>query len=63
MKVDHENLPMILTPRDVCMVLGLKKDVVYDLFRSKSFPSEKVGCKYIIPKFRFLNWLGIRDLD
>lgn len=55
----YEELPVLLTPKDVGNVLGIKKDAAYNLFRTKSFPSERVGGKYIIPKFRFLNWLGI----
>jgi hypothetical protein len=58
--MDLNELPEVLTPRDVEKFLGWKKDAVYSLFRSKSFPSEKVGSKYIIPKRRFLNWLGYK---
>lgn len=53
-----EELPMILTPKDVQAFLNLKKDQTYNLFRSKSFPSERVASKHFIPKPRFLKWLG-----
>lgn len=53
-----EDLPMVLTPKDVQSTLNWSKDQVYRLFRSKSFPSEKINGKYIIPKPRFLKWLG-----
>lgn len=56
-----EDIPMILTPKDVQTILGVSKDQVYRLFKSKSFPSEKVDGKHIIPKFRFLNWMGKSD--
>ena len=59
--MDFEKLPMILTPKDVQKALELddtQKDQVYRLFRSKKFPAEKIGGKYIIPKPRFLQWLG-----
>ena len=56
--MDYDKLPMILAPKDVQEILGWRKDQVYRLFRSKKFPSEKVGSKYIIPKPRFLAWLG-----
>ncbi|MDP4267026.1 MAG: DNA-binding protein [Bacteroidota bacterium] len=58
----YDKYPMILTPKDVQHILGLndkQKDQVYNLFNTKSFPSEKVKGKYIIPKPRFLNWLGV----
>ena|GEM_PF-1795803 len=50
--------PMILTPAHVSKILNLPKNQTYNLFRSKSFPSERIGGKHIIPKPRFLNWLG-----
>ncbi|MFA5385883.1 MAG: helix-turn-helix domain-containing protein [Eubacteriales bacterium] len=58
---DYNNLPLILTPKDVQIALGLPDNQinqVYRLFKSKKFPSEKIGGKYIIPKPRFLTWLG-----
>lgn len=59
--MDCNNLPIILTPKDVQLVLGYSDkqiNQVYRLFKSKKFPSEKVGNKYIIPRARFLAWLG-----
>lgn len=56
--MDYKGLPMILTPNDVMRVLDLSKNQSYNLFRSKKFPSERVGSKHIIPKARFLRWLG-----
>jgi predicted DNA-binding transcriptional regulator AlpA len=56
--MDYDSLPMILAPKDVQNILGWRKDQVYRLFKSKKFPSEKIGGKYIIPKPRFLAWLG-----
>lgn len=61
-KEDMAKLPMILKPKDVKQVLGWRINDVYKLFRSKKFPSEKIGGRYIVPKPRFLNWLGI-DTD
>ena len=60
--MDLEKLPIILTPKDVQAILGLgdaQLNQVYRLFNSKKFPSEKIGNKHIIPKARFINWLGI----
>jgi hypothetical protein len=57
--VNYDELPVILKPKDVQKVLGWRINDVYKLFRSKKFPSEKIGQRYIIPKPRFLKWLGI----
>ena len=56
--MDYDALPMILTPKNVSEALKLPINQVYRLFRSKKFPSERVAGKHIIPKPRFLNWLG-----
>jgi len=55
-----DDLPMVLTPKDVMEFLNLPKNQVYNLFRSKSFPSERINGKHIIPLPRFLNWLGVQ---
>jgi hypothetical protein len=54
----YDELPMILKPKDVADFLNWRLNDVYKLFRSKKFPSEKIGGRYIIPKPRFLKWLG-----
>ena len=56
--MDYNQLPMILTPKDVSEALNLPINQVYRLFKSKKFPSERVSGKHIIPKPRFLIWLG-----
>lgn len=56
--MDYSRYPIILKPKDVRDILGWRINDVYKLFRSKNFPSEKIGERYIIPKPRFLNWLG-----
>jgi hypothetical protein len=56
--VNYNELPLVLTPSDIQKLLGWKKDQVYNLFRSKTFPSERIKGKHIIPKPRFLKWLG-----
>lgn len=61
MNTDYTDLPMILTPNDVMKVLNLPKNQAYNLFRSKAFPSERVNGKHIIPKPRFLKWLGMQE--
>lgn len=55
------DLPMLLTPKDVQKALNISDNQinqVYRLFRSKKFPSEKIGSKHVIPRGRFLTWMG-----
>lgn len=59
--MDYSELPMILAPKDVSKVLNISLNQAYRLFHSKKFPSEKINGKYIIPKPRFLKWLGVSE--
>ncbi len=62
MKLENmDSYPMILKPKHVKEILNWRINDVYKLFRSKKFPSEKIGERYIIPKPRFLQWLGKSD--
>ena len=55
--------PMILSPNEVQKILDIPINQVYRLFLSKSFPSERVNGKHIIPKPRFIRWLGIEEKE
>jgi hypothetical protein len=57
--LSDDKIPMLLTPKDVSQHLDISLDQSYRLFKSRKFPSEKVNGKYIIPKYRYLSWLGI----
>lgn len=59
--MDYEKIPMMLTPKDVAEILNLPQGQVYRLFNSKAFPSIKINNKHVIPKPRFLTWLGIEE--
>ena len=50
--------PDVMTPKDVIEATGLSQSEVYRLFNSTGFPSTKLGGKHIIPKGRFLQWMG-----
>lgn len=57
-----DDLPLILTPTEVQEILKWSKPATYRLFNSKNFPSTKMGAKLIIPKPKFLKWLGIEKV-
>ena len=42
-----DEYPMILTPADVMKILNLPKNQTYNLFRSRSFPSELIDRGHI----------------
>lgn len=54
--MNQDDLPPILTPKDVIKFLNMPQDQVYRLFNNKKFPSERIGAKHFITKPKFLKW-------
>lgn len=52
-----EDLPLVLTPRDLQLLLGLSKNTIYSLLKSKNFPAFKVGKQYRVSQEAFANWM------
>lgn len=52
-----ENLPMVLTPADVRMVLGISRNTAYEVFRSKDFPGFRIGKQLRVSRERFVEWM------
>lgn len=56
--MNAEELPMIMTSKDVKNLLGINHNGVYELMRKPGFPSVRVSeRRIIIPRDRFLKWL------
>jgi len=52
--------PDVMTPKDVIEATGLSQAEVYRLFNSRNFPSTHIGHKHVIPRGKFLQWMGER---
>ena len=56
--MNAEDLPMIMTSKDVKNLLGINHNGVYELMRKPGFPAVRVSeRRIIIPRDRFLEWL------
>ena len=56
--MNAEELPMIMTSKDVKNLLGINHNGVYELMRKPGFPAVRVSeRRIIIPRDRFLEWL------
>lgn len=62
MWVDIDDLPIILTPKEVGEVLGVSRNTVYEILHSKEFPAFMVGKQYRIPKKKFIDWLDSQSI-
>lgn len=52
-----DGTPIILTTTDVKELLGCGRRQAYELMRSASFPSFKIGGRLCIRKDRFYEWM------
>ena len=48
----------VLTMNEVQEVLGIGKNLCYDMLRAGTIPSIRLGRKIIIPKHSFYEWLN-----
>lgn len=48
----------VYCPKDVSQMLGIGRDKAYALFKSKGFPSTKIGKTYFIMPEKFEKWLS-----
>lgn len=53
-----DDLPLVLTVSEVSKILGVGKNTAYDLIRSGTIRSVRVGRQIRIPKAAFLEFLG-----
>lgn len=55
---NYNDLPLMLSVLDVASVLGISHAGAYELVRSDSFPSLRIGSRIIVPKERFIEWIN-----
>lgn len=59
---DIAELPIVLTPMDVAMILGVSKNTVYEIMHRTDFPSFKFGKKHFrVYREKFIQWLTTAD--
>ena len=54
----YQDLPLTLTAPEVGEVLGISRASAYELVRSKGFPHMKIGTRILVPRDKFLAWIG-----
>jgi excisionase family DNA binding protein len=53
-----EDLPELLTPKDLTEYLPLGRDAIYEALKSQTIRNVRVGQKFIIPKAALREFLG-----
>lgn len=50
-------LPLILTVENVSNILGISRVGAYELVKTESFPSIRIGRRITVPRDSFVQWL------
>ncbi len=53
----YDELPLMLSVREIAKVLGISKTSAYELVRTKGFPVLKIGSRLVVPKEKFREWV------
>ncbi len=57
MHQSYDELPLYLNAKIVGAILGVSESSVYDLMRSKGFPTMRIGKRMIVSKADFIEWM------
>ncbi len=52
-----EDLPAVLSAKDISKYLGISKANSYQFMDSKGFPILRIGKRKLVPKDKFLIWI------
>ena len=54
----YDDLPLFLNAATVSRVLGVSPASAYELMHEKDFPMLRVGSRIVVPKEKFIEWVG-----
>lgn len=55
---NNDELPLILSAKDVAGYMGVSLCLAYELMRSADFPSVQIKKCYKVQKDQFVNWIN-----
>ena len=53
----YDELPLMLSVKELATVLGVSRTSAYELTKTKGFPSIKIGSRVVIPKEKLIEWI------
>jgi len=54
----YNDLPLFLNAELVSKVLGVSPSSGYELMHEQDFPVLKIGSRMVVPKEKFIQWVG-----
>ena len=55
---NYDELPLMLSVKEIADLLGISKSSAYVLVQDKNFPSVKIGARVIVPKDKLIEWVN-----
>lgn len=52
------DLPLCLSVTNVATALGISRTKADTLIHSDTFPKIKIGCRLVVPKYAFIQWIN-----
>ena len=56
----YDELPLFLNAETVAKLLGISPSSSYELLHEPGFPALWVGCRIVVPKEKFIQWVEER---
>lgn len=53
----YEELPIMLSVKEVADVLGISRAGAYELVHTDGFPTLQIGTRIIVPKAKLIEWI------
>ncbi len=60
---DPQAVRLTITVEEAAAHLGISRNSAYEAVRRGEIPSVRIGGRIVIPRRRFLDWLGAGDDD
>ena len=59
----YDELPLLLTVKQLADLLGVSDSIVYELIQEDGFPSLRIGKRIVIPKEELREWISTRTKE
>ncbi len=59
----YDQLPIMLSAKNVANALGISESKAYELFRSKGFPVIVLGRRKLVAKDKLIEWLNKQSVE
>ena len=63
MNTEFQNLPNVVSPKEVQTYFGISRSTTYRIFHDATFPAFHIGNRLLVQRVELLNWLEPQMLN